>query len=114
EDRGLVVPAGQEAAAVGREGDAPDHPLVALQAMQLLAGLDVPEADGRARSNLLAADAVAGSREAAVGREGHAVDPPIVPVEAADQRARLEVPESDRLVLAAGEGAAAVGREGNR
>src|SRR5436189_268651 len=68
------LPAGESAPAaargedlaVRREGDAADHRLVGVEASQLLAGPDVPEADGVVPA--------AGGQRLAVGREGDRVD----------------------------------------
>src|SRR5262245_41043473 len=64
-DRGIGT-AREETAAVGREGDARDLPLVPRELAQLLSRLQVPEADETV--------VVGGQDALAVGREGQAVD----------------------------------------
>ena len=49
EDRDRVVAAGEHVAAVGRNGQAPDHARVPFQGPELLAGFQVPYPDGEIR-----------------------------------------------------------------
>ena len=101
-----VVPgAGQDALAVGREGDSRDDGRVTLERRDLLARGRVPQPCRIVRG--------AGQDALAVGREGDSRDFGRVALESRDSLARGGVPQPCRVVIGAGQDALAVGREGD-
>ena len=86
-DRSPILAAGQDAAPIGREGDAPDDSPMASQPANLPAGLDIPDTD-RCVSAVLpcseVSSAAGGVGQSPVARERHAEDPLAMTPEFAD------------------------------
>ena len=97
--------AGEDPAAVGRDGHALDEARVPLEAAEQPAALQIPDRRGRIAAGRHGAVAVRG--------DGQVVDAPRVPVEPAELLTRLQVPQPHGAVPAPAQGAAAVGQEGD-
>ena len=99
----VIVGAGQDAGAIGREGDSPDRARVAFERGDRLARRRVPQPRRRVVR--------AGQDAGAAGREGDSPNGSRVSLERGDCLAGLRVPQPRRVVPRAGYDAGAMGRE---
>src|SRR5262245_28304339 len=96
-----VIPTGHRPLAVGRKGHGGNLFQVAAEELDLLAGLDVPEARGTIFT--------AGQRPLPIRRKGYAPDALGVALEPAHLLAGLHIPQAHKLIPTGGERLFAVG-----